>query len=235
MKVILWDLDGTIINSAEGITKCAQYALKECGIEEPDLERLHCFIGPPLFLIFRERYGMTEEETQNAVRIFRTRYNEEGIFECCLYNGVKDAIARLKKKGYIQALASSKPEPACRRILEYFGLATYFDEIVGSTPDGTIGTKAEVLRELEKRLSYLDLEKDEMCLIGDTKYDAVGAVEFGVQFIGVGYGFGTREELFCAGAKVVFDSIEEVESYIEKGDYNRANRGDRHSVNSTTD
>lgn len=216
MKAVLFDLDGTIINSEEGITKCVQYALRAQGIDEPDLKKLLCFIGPPLDPVFREKYGMTEDEAWQSVIKYRERFDVKGIFECCLYDGVKDAIIDLKQKGYLLALASSKPETACKRILEHFELASYFDEVVGSTLDGSISTKQEVLEELGRRMASLSIGKDEMCLIGDTKYDAVGAKAFGIRCIGVSYGFGTREELLDAGAEVVFDQIEEVVTYIEK-------------------
>lgn len=215
MKAILFDLDGTIINSEEGITKCVQYALKAYGIDEPDRSKLLCFIGPPLEPVFREKYGMTAEEAWQSVVKYRERFDEKGIFECCLYDGVKDVIIDLKKKGYVLALASSKPEQACRRILEHFGLTPYFDEIVGSTLDGSISTKEEVLAELWRRMKAHSIRKEEMCLIGDTKYDAAGAGAFGIRCIGVSYGFGTKEELLAAGAEAVFDQIREVENYIE--------------------
>lgn len=215
MKAILFDLDGTIINSEEGITKCVQYALRAYGIDEPDRKKLLCFIGPPLDPVFREKYGMTEEEAWQAVEKYRERFDVEGIFECCLYDGVRDAIIRLEEKDYVLALASSKPETACRRILEHFLLTPYFDEVVGSTLDGRISTKEEVLEELGRRMADWQISRDEMCLIGDTKYDAAGAKAFGIRCIGVSYGFGTREELLDAGAEAVFDQMEEVERYIE--------------------
>lgn len=216
MKAILWDLDGTIINSEEGITKCVQYALRAQGIDEPDLKKLLCFIGPPLDPMFREKYGMTEDEAWQSVVKYRERFDVEGIFECCLYDGVKDVIIEMKQKGYLLALTSSKPETACKHILEHFDLTPYFDVVVGSTLDGSISTKQQVLEELERRMALLCIGKDEMCLIGDTKYDAAGAKAFGIRCIGVSYGFGTREEMLAAGAEVVFDKIEEVETYIEE-------------------
>ncbi len=216
MKAILWDLDGTIINSEEGITKCVQYALRAHGIEEPDLKKLLCFIGPPLDPVFREKYGMSEEEAWQSVVKYRERFDVKGIFECCLYDGVKEVIMDMKQKGYVLALASSKPEGACRRILDHFELTPYFDEVVGSTLDGSISTKEEVLEELGRRMASLHIGKDEMCLIGDTKYDAVGAKAFGIRCVGVSYGFGTREDMLVAGAETVFDRIEEVEKYIEE-------------------
>lgn len=215
MKAILFDLDGTIINSQEGITKCVQYALKAYGIDEPDLNQLLCFIGPPLELIFRRNYGMTREDAWQSVVKYRERFDSKGIFECFLYDGVKETIIRMKENGYVLALASSKPETACRRILEHFELLPYFDEVAGATLDGAISTKEEVLEELGRRMSDSGISKEEMCLIGDTKYDAAGAKAFGISCIGVSYGFGTREELKEAGADAVFDTIKEVENYIE--------------------
>ena len=213
---ILFDLDGTIINSEEGITKCVQYALRAKGIDEPDLKKLRCFIGPPLDLMFCEKYAMTAEEAKESVEKYRERYHTIGIMECCLYEGVKEAIIRMKESGYWLALASSKPEISCRRILEHFGLTSYFDEIVGSTLDGSISTKEQVLEELYHRAG---VDKDKMCLIGDTKYDAEGAKTFGIRCIGVSYGFGTKEEILDAGAEVVLDDIREVEKYIENDNW----------------
>ena len=158
---------------------------------------------------------MSEEQVQQAIRKYRERYDVDGIFECCLYDGIAECIQKLKKKGYVIALASSKPEIACRRILEHFGLLPYFDEVAGSTLDGSISTKQQVLEELYRRVRAQGMEKKDMCLIGDTKFDAMGAKEFGIDCVGVTYGFGTREELTNAGAVAVFDRIEEVEAYIE--------------------
>lgn len=213
IKAILFDMDGTIINSEEGITRCVQYALKSFGIEEPDLKKLLCFIGPPLDPVFREKYSMTVEESWEAVEKYRERYDVKGIFECSLYDGVKDTIKSLKEKGYLLAVASSKPEIACKRIAEHFGLTPYFDIVAGATLDGAISTKQEVLEELCRRLKEID--RNQMCLIGDTKFDVLGAKAAGIRCIGVSYGFGTREELAAAGAAAVFDDIREVEKYIE--------------------
>lgn len=210
IKAILFDLDGTIINSEEGITKCVQYALKSFGVDEPDLKKLLCFIGPPLKPVFREKYGFDKEKAWQAVLKYRERFDKTGIFECELYDGVAEAIRELKEEGYVIALASSKPETACRRILDHFSLTSYFDEIVGSTLDGSISTKQQVLEELGRRMEHMNITKDEMCLIGDTEYDAIGASQFGIHCIGVSYGFGKKEQLEQAGAYCVCDSVTEV-------------------------
>lgn len=209
MKAILFDLDGTIINSEEGITKCVQYALRSFGIDEPDLKKLLCFIGPPLDVIFREKYGFDETQAWQAVEKYRERFDEKGIFECVLYDGVEDAIKQLKEEGYLIALASSKPEHACRRILDHFSLTKYFDMIVGATLDGRISTKQEVLEELKGRMAHFDVSREDMCLIGDTRYDAEGANRFGIRCIGITYGFGTGEQLKEAGAYRVCACIED--------------------------
>ena len=101
IKAVLFDLDGTIINSEEGITKCVQYALRAYGIDEPDRTKLRCFIGPPLDPVFREKYGMTEAEAWQSVEKYRERFDVKGIFECSLYDGVREAIARFKEHGYL--------------------------------------------------------------------------------------------------------------------------------------
>ncbi len=159
---------------------------------------------------------MTGQEAWDAVEKYRERFDVKGIFECCLYEGVEKVIRSLWERGYVLALASSKPEAACRRILKHFDLLRYFHEVVGSTLDGSISTKQEVLEELGRRMAHLAIGKDQMCLIGDTKYDAAGAKAFGIACIGVSYGFGTEQELLAAGAEAVFAGIEEVENYIEE-------------------
>lgn len=214
MKAVLFDLDGTLINSEEGITKSVQYALHSFGIEEPDLTKLKVFIGPPLEMMFAEKYGFDEEKCITATNKFRERYKVKGILECALYDGVVESLKKLKGDGYIVALASSKPEELCRRILDMFEITAYFDEIVGSTFDGRISTKEQVLLELGRRMT--SVKKSDMCLIGDTKYDVLGAKEFGIDCVAVSYGFGTKEELTNAGAVCVCSDLKEVVDYIER-------------------
>lgn len=212
MKTVLFDLDGTIIDSALGITTCTQYALRSFGIEETDFTKLRRFIGPPLMDSFPRYYQFSQEQARAAVEKYRERYHTIGIFECELYPDVEIVLRQLKSHGYQIALASSKPEVACKRILEHFGIDTYFDEIVGATLDGRIDTKIEVLCEVLQRVPIAD--KKEVLLVGDTIFDAVGAKEAGIDCIGVSYGFGTREELIDNGALVVCNSMKEVGDYI---------------------
>ena len=148
MKAILFDLDGTLIDSSEGITKSAQYALAHYGIEETDLKKLYFFIGPPLSVTFQTHYGFSEKKAYEAVQVYRERYNKIGIFECSLFPGVETCIRKLKESGYMIGMASSKPEESCKRILDHFGILDLFDDVVGATFDGRIDKKEEVLNEV---------------------------------------------------------------------------------------
>lgn len=215
MKKVLFDLDGTLINSQEGITKGVQYALREyLGIEEPDLESLRCFIGPPLALMFDQKYHVPAEKIEPTVAKYREYYDSIGMNQCELYPGVKEVLLRMHEKGYMIGLASSKPERNCVTILENKGVADYFDYIVGASIGPERREKVLVLEEAFRRMDVTD--RSQIVLIGDTKYDAVGAVKAGIDCIGVTYGFGTREELLEAGAVAVFDTLEEVEAYLDE-------------------
>lgn len=212
MKNILFDLDGTIINSEEGITNCIRYVLDFWGMEQPPQEELLCFIGPPLKESFQKKYGFDEEKAIQSVVKYRERFDREGIFECELYAGVAELIQELHGKGYHLAVASSKPETACQRIIEHFHLETYFDGVYGATLDGSISTKKQVLEHVFKENG---MKREDTILIGDTKFDAIGAKEAEIPCIGVTYGFGTAEELKEAGAVFICDSTKEVADYIE--------------------
>ena len=214
MKAILFDLDGTLIDSSEGITKSAQYALAHYGIEETDLKKLYFFIGPPLSVTFQTHYGFSEEQAYEAVQVYRERYNKTGIFECSLYPGVETCIRKLKESGYMIGMASSKPEESCKRILDHFGILDLFDDVVGATFDGRIDKKGEVLNEVMRRWS--DIPKDEMCLIGDTMFDVNGAKELGIFCIAVSYGFGDVEEMKAAGVAGMCDSLEQLPELLRK-------------------
>lgn len=138
---ILFDLDGTLTESGPGITRSVQYALHQMEIEEPDLQKLEPFVGPPLNLSFRERYGMNEEETGRAIHYFRESYDTKGIYENNVYPGVRELLQQLHEQGSRLAIASSKPEPMVHRVLEHFGIAGYFDVIVGSHVEEELDNK----------------------------------------------------------------------------------------------
>ncbi len=149
---ILFDLDGTLTDPKPGITGCVQYALRKFGIEEPDLDKLEPFIGPPLLDSFQEFYGFDEEKGLQAIAYYRERFSVVGLFENEIYPGIAQMLARLQKAGIRLAVASSKPTVFVTRILEHFGILSFFDVIVGSELDGTRGRKEEVVEEALRQL-----------------------------------------------------------------------------------
>lgn len=213
-KYIFWDFDGTIMNTYPGIIASLTYAMRFFGMEETREEVLRTFIGPPL----RERipavFDVNELQTEVAVEKYREHYEAGGMFLCSPFPGVLDVVDAFRKAGYVQVITTSKPESMCLRILSQKGLTEAFDVIVGASLDGKIDTKQEVLEEAFRRLT--DADKKEVVLIGDTKYDAIGAWQMGIDCIGITYGFGSREELEENQAIAVFDTIEEVQSYLTK-------------------
>lgn len=214
MKKILFDLDGTLTDSQEGITKGVQYALKEgLGIDEPDLKKLLCFIGPPLALMFKEKYHVPPEQIEPLVATYRVYYDAIGVKQNKLYPGIEELLIHLKEKGYMLGVASSKPEQSCVEILELHHVAKYFDYIVGASLGPERREKALVLEEAFRRMNVID--RSEILLVGDTKYDAEGAKKAGIACLGVTYGFGTREELIAAGVVAVCDTPQEVEAYLD--------------------
>ena len=214
MKAILFDLDGTLIDSFEGIAKSAQYALRRFGINEEDLQKLRPFVGPPLVESFQKLYGLSKEQAVEATEIYRERYRPIGILECSLYPGVEECIKILRADGYLIGMASSKPEEFCRRILDHFGLLELFDDVVGATFDRRIDTKEEVLNEVLRR--WKDIPKDQMSLVGDTMFDLEGAKKIGIDCIAVSYGFGDAKEMLQNGAIAICDGMAELPKLIHE-------------------
>jgi phosphoglycolate phosphatase len=206
-KAILFDLDGTLTESGDGITRSVQYALEKIGKPEPDVEALQVFVGPPLLEQFM-RYADVDEETgKKAVEYYRERYSVTGIYENRLYPGVEKMLSELKQKGYRLAIASSKPEYYILQILDYFRIYEYFDVIVGSEMNGGRTRKSEVIEEA-LRLLKLENHRDQVVMVGDKEHDVLGAREAGVSCIAVTYGYGTEEELDAAEPMAKADSTE---------------------------
>lgn len=216
----LFDLDGTLTDPKEGITKSVQHALRHFGIEEPDLKKLEPFIGPPLKDSFMEFYGFTQEQAEEAIRVYRERFAPTGIFENEVYEGIPEMLAHLCQNGQRLAVASSKPIGFVRRILEHFDIIRYFDVIVGSEPDGARGTKEEVVREALSQLGILELpeeeRKEDCAMVGDRKFDIQGAKAYGLTGVGVSFGFAGEGELEEAGADVIVDTVRELEELLRR-------------------
>lgn len=204
-KVILFDLDGTLTESGEGITKSVQYALERLGKPEPDLEKLKVFVGPPLMEQFMKYADLDEETGRRAVEIYRERYSVKGIYENRPYDGVEEMLETLKNKGYILAVSSSKPEIFVRQILDYFHLTQYFTEIVGSEIGGKRTKKSEVIEETLLRLGYSD-KREQVLMVGDREHDIFGARQAGMNCVAVSYGYGTMDELEAAKPLQIVDS-----------------------------
>ncbi len=201
---VLFDLDGTLTNPYMGITNGVIYALEKLGREVPPRESLKSFIGPPLYDEFRRRFGMGDEEAKEAVRLYRVYYPEKGLYENELIDGVEELLKALRAQGKRICLATSKPEPFARKILEYFGIDGYFDLVGGATLDGSIGTKTEVLRHV---LDKTGADVDDCVLVGDRMHDIIGAHEVGMKCIAVLVGFGDREEFAEYGADYVCETL----------------------------
>ena len=213
VRNILFDLDGTLTDPGEGITKSVAYALRKCGIEPPAREALYAFIGPPLIDSFMQCYGMNREEAKQAVKFYREYFAETGIFENCVYSGITELLERLKKAGKRLAIATSKPEPYAERIAERFGLSKHLDFTAGALMDETRTGKGEVIRYALERGGFLPAET---VMVGDRMHDVIGAKENGLPCIGVLFGYGSREELAEAGASALAKDPEELYGILKK-------------------
>ncbi|MEG1312554.1 MAG: HAD family hydrolase [Romboutsia sp.] len=210
-KYILFDLDGTLTDPKEGITKSFQYALRHFGIEE-ELVNLEKFIGPPLHDSFREDYNFEEEKVEEAVIKFREYFAETGIFENKIFSNVKDVLEYLYEDGKVILLATSKPTIFAEKILKYFEIDKYFKYVGGSNLDGSRSEKNEVIDHVLDVCSISSM--NEVIMIGDRKYDVLGAKKIGVDSIGVLYGYGSLEELKEANPNYIIESVEELKNIL---------------------
>ena len=206
MKYILIDLDGTITDPKLGITKSVQYALNFFNLQVEDLDTLCRHIGPPLKSAFMEFYGFNEKEAEDAIVKYREYYTVTGILENEVYTGMELLLASLKEAGKTLIVATSKPEVFAQRILEYFGLSGYFDDICGATLDSSRSTKEEVIRYALDKNKITDY--GEVIMVGDRMHDIEGAKAVGIASIGVLFGYGSREELEEAGADQISETVE---------------------------
>lgn len=206
---ILFDFDGTVFDTVEGITKCVKYALNKHGMDAP-LESLRCFAGPPLVEKFMELFPVDAVEAQALVDSYRERYKPIGIFECRIFPGIAELLDALRASGKKLAIATLKPQYMAESILERAGLIDKFDAIFGSDENGK-GTKKETA---EKCMAAIGAELSETILVGDTKYDIFGAHQAGLKAVGVRYGYAAQGELEEAGADYLVDSVEELRAFL---------------------
>ncbi|MGX8703691.1 MAG: HAD hydrolase-like protein, partial [bacterium] len=213
-KVILFDLDGTLTDSGEGIMKSFAYAVqKGFGIHVEDYHALKRYIGQPLAESFQEYAHLDEEQAKEAVRLYRERYVPVGIYENRPYGGIPELLAELRAHGLTLAVASSKPTVMCEEVLRHFGLRQHFALVVGSELDGRRTNKADVIAEI-LRIFGMENRKDEVVLVGDSPFDVKGAKKAGIDALGVAYGYGEREELEDLWPACIVDSVEELRNVL---------------------
>lgn len=210
-KYLLFDLDGTLINTMEGVVKSAQFALKHLGIEHT-LKELEPFLGPPLKDSFLN-FGLNEEQTLEAVAIYRQRYKIKSLMESEVFPEIPDLLQKLKNAGYILGVATSKLEKQAEDMLRGFGLADVFDHIVGSSVDASINKKHEVIEEALKRFG-ISSSRENALMIGDMKYDDIGAKAAGIDSFGVYTGTAKENEHEEAGATYIAYSFKELENLL---------------------
>ena len=213
-KYIFFDLDGTLWDSREGITKGVQYALSKMGREEPDLKKLERFIGPPLTESFPEFYGFTLDEARQGTIYYREYFDKYGIHQNKLFPGVREMLDALHKDGRILCTASSKPEVHVLTTLQAFGIDGCFDYICGGSLDESRCVKYKVIEELLHRLNLPEEEMDKVLMVGDRKHDVEGAAVFHIPCLGNAMGFAPEGELEAAGAIGVVHSMKELTDYI---------------------
>ena len=203
-KNVLFDLDGTLTDPAEGITNALMHAQRRLGRAVSRREDLYVFIGPPLIEMFMSEWGLTRAESQQALLYYREYFTDRGIFENVPYEGIEACLADLKAAGLRLYVATSKPEPLSLRILEHFDLLPYFEAVAGSTMDEQRTKKGEVIAYA---LQTFGLDPAETVMVGDREHDVIGARENGLNCIGVLYGYGSRAELTAAGAAALAEDL----------------------------
>lgn len=211
-EVVLFDLDGTITESAPGIRKCIECTLDEMGYSHPDLSDYSNYVGPPLVNTFNGLCGLPIDKAYEAIVIYRKYYNIHGIENNFLFDGIKEVLDTLKENNIKIAICSSKTEHLAKAVLDFLGITEYFSAVCGSLPDGTRKEKEELIPYALDTLGINDNSK--AVLVGDTKFDAKGARLTGTDFIGVSYGYGTIEQMKSEGAINIASNAKEILKYI---------------------
>ncbi len=208
-KTILFDLDGTLTDSGEGIINCAALALEHFGLPIPSREEMGVFVGPPLDQTF-VKFGVPRDKTQEAIDVFRSRYLVVGKFENTPYPGIQALLETLKQQGHRLFVATSKPETTAIEILDKFKLSEYFELICGATFDANRVHKADVIAYLLEKIG----RSGDILMVGDTEFDVLGAAEHNIPTIGVSWGYGKVVDMEKAGARVIAHNTDELLRYL---------------------
>lgn len=213
-KAVIFDLDGTLTQSEEGIWNSVKYAAEKLGFPEPDAPTLRRFIGPPLGYSFREYLGMDDATADKAVETYRERYNVVGLFENRVFPGIRRLMRTLRQEGWYIGIATGKPQKTSERVVAHFGLDKFVDKLCGPTADH----RADKIDLIKNALpADWDYATDEAWMVGDRKFDVEGAIGAGVKSIGVGYGYGSEEELRTAGCTAYCATVEDVIDFLCPG------------------
>ncbi len=209
-KAIIFDFDGTLCETAEGIIKCAKYALESFGIQpEEDDKELEFFIGPPLLITFQERFGADAQTASEMVQKYRERYSDKGLYECELYDGIKDMLKTLAEEGFALGIASSKPTVFVEKLLKHFGISEYFKSVCGVSFEADCETKSSIIARC---LEELGVSAEEAFMVGDKSYDIDGAKINNIKSCGVLWGYGTKFEFIEAGAEFIAEKVADIEA-----------------------
>ena len=215
--IIIFDYDGTLVETKLGIMRCAKYALEKMGIPVPDFEALNSFVGPPLFQQFRDFAGLEGEQLDLAVEHYRARYTEKGMYETRVFPGIPALLAALKAAGRTLAVATSKASFYAEKMLENDDLLQYFHAVIGCELDGSRAAKTELLDALFSRLDLTTEDRARAVMIGDRMYDIDGAKARGLRSIGVRWGSAAAGELEAHGADWIVDSPEQLGRLLLEG------------------
>lgn len=209
-RYVLFDFDGTVFDTLEGITKSVRYALNKVGTDA-QLSELKCFAGPPLFDMFTEKFGFEPAMAQQAVNDFRERYIPFGVYESRVFPGIKELLLELRAAGVATGIATSKPQQLAEELLGRENMLELFDAISGSTFDGGNDSKQQVT---QRAMRLLNAVPEETVLVGDTKYDVIGAHKCGIKCIGVSYGYAADGELEAAGVDFTAADMNDIKSIV---------------------
>lgn len=205
---VIFDMDGTIMDTSTGVIRSVQYALRQMGQPDDDMERIRKFIGPPLYEAFSEYYGMNDADATEAVRQYRVRYADVGVLEYTPYEGMIELIRDIRKAGMKVGIATGKPEKFTRIILDHSGLTEYVDMLITPNLSDKKQDKPEMVRAIMEALGH------NAVMIGDRCFDMEGAAANGIDSIGVLQGFGTKEELEKSGASYVVQGAGEIRAIL---------------------
>ena len=192
--LIIFDLDGTLTKSGPGVMKDISYMCEKMGIEIPSEDVLKSFIGPPLMTHIMDVFGMDKEQAEKGVKIFRERYEADGIFDNSVYDGIIELLEKLQADGYTISIATSKPEPMAKMVTEHFGLDRFFGFWKGASSDNSRSDKSDIIECVINGCGFADC-KEKAVMVGDRKYDAMGAKLCGIGFMGAGWGYAPKGEL----------------------------------------